>query len=261
MARGPKKHLKRIHAPKSWLMNKMGGNFAVRPTQGPHKLRQSIPIQVILRDKLKLALTGREADVILHQKEGLIHIDKKIRRDPKYPIGLMDVVDIPKTKSSYRALYDAKGRWQFVALKEKEAAFKLCRILRKEMGANSVAYLVTHDGRTIRFADPKIKIHDTIKFNLDTKEVGEVYPFEVGNVAFISDGSNRGRVGIILNIARLDGNHDIITLKDARGHTFTTRVGYVFVIGKGEKPVITLPKGEGLSYSIMEEAEKRHEAD
>lgn len=44
MARGPKKHLKRVVAPKSWMMNKLGGNFAVRPAQGPHKLRESIPI-------------------------------------------------------------------------------------------------------------------------------------------------------------------------------------------------------------------------
>lgn len=27
MARGPKKHLKRIRAPKSWMMDKMGGVF------------------------------------------------------------------------------------------------------------------------------------------------------------------------------------------------------------------------------------------
>lgn len=61
MGRGPKKHLKRVRAPHSWLMNKMGGNFAVRPSAGPHKLRESIPLQVMLRDKLGFAQTGREA--------------------------------------------------------------------------------------------------------------------------------------------------------------------------------------------------------
>ena len=30
MARGPKKHLKRIRAPKSWMMDKMGGVFVSR---------------------------------------------------------------------------------------------------------------------------------------------------------------------------------------------------------------------------------------
>lgn len=56
MARGPKKHLKRIRAPKSWLLNKMGGIYAPRPAQGPHQLEYSLPLSVILRDKLKYAM-------------------------------------------------------------------------------------------------------------------------------------------------------------------------------------------------------------
>merc|ERR1712000_433723 len=43
MARGPKKHLKRLCAPRSWMLAKSGGVFAPRPTPGPHKLRESIP--------------------------------------------------------------------------------------------------------------------------------------------------------------------------------------------------------------------------
>jgi len=32
MARGPKKHLKRIRAPTSWMLGKLGGLFATRPS-------------------------------------------------------------------------------------------------------------------------------------------------------------------------------------------------------------------------------------
>lgn len=257
MAKGPKKHLKRIRAPKSWLMNKLGGNFAVRPSQGPHCLKHSIPLQIFLRDKIKVAMNGREADTILHQKEGLVQIDKKIRRDTKYPIGLMDVIDIPKMGTAWRCLFDVKGRFTFVKIKKQESNFKLCRVLRKEMGANQIAYLVTHDGRTIRFADPTISMHDSIKYDLEKKTITEIYKFEKGNLAYISDGNNKGRVGTITHISKLDGNHDIVTLKDANNHIFTTRIGYVFIIGKGDKPVITLPKQNGLALSILEEAEKR----
>jgi len=44
MARGPKKHLKKIRTPKSWMLGKLGGLFATRPSQGPHKLRESLPL-------------------------------------------------------------------------------------------------------------------------------------------------------------------------------------------------------------------------
>lgn len=47
-------------------MDKLGGVFTVRPAQGPHKLRESLPLQIILRDKLKIALNAAEVDTILH---------------------------------------------------------------------------------------------------------------------------------------------------------------------------------------------------
>merc|ERR1712008_608714 len=43
----------------------------------------------------------------------------------------------------------------------------------------------------------------------------------------------------------------------SQGHVFATRLGYVFVIGKGNKPFISLPKGKGIKLTIAEERDKR----
>lgn len=261
MARGPKKHFKRVRAPKSWLMDKMGGVFTVRPSAGPHRLRESIPLQVVLRDKLHFARTGREVDVILHQKEGLVHVDKKVRRNPKYPVGFMDVIDLPKVGASYRVLYDVKGRFVFVKVKKQEAQIKLCKVQKKQIGANGVTYLVTHDGRTLRFADKDIQLNDTVKYNLESNEVVERYPMAVNNLAFVMNGTNRGRIGIINHISHFAGNYDLVTLKDAKGHLFTTRINFVFVIGNGNNSAITLPKESGIKPSIIEEAANRNQTE
>ena len=45
--------------------------------------------------------------------------------------------------------------------------------------------------------------------------------------------------------------------QDANGHTFATRLNYIFVIGKGSKPYISLPKGGGVKLTIAEERDKR----
>ena len=42
----------------------------------------------------------------------------------------------------------------------------------------------------------------------------------------------------------------------AAGHTFATRINNVFVIGKGDKPMISLPKGKGIRQSILQEQAK-----
>ncbi|KAG8367164.1 hypothetical protein BUALT_Bualt16G0044100 [Buddleja alternifolia] len=53
MARGLKKHLKRLNAPKHWMLDKLGGAFAPRPSSGPHKSRECLPLILILRNRLK----------------------------------------------------------------------------------------------------------------------------------------------------------------------------------------------------------------
>ncbi len=49
------------------------------------------------RHRLRLALTGREANIIVQDKEAGIKIDNKIRRDVKFPVGVMDVLTVVKT--------------------------------------------------------------------------------------------------------------------------------------------------------------------
>lgn len=86
-ARGPKKHLKRLNAPKAWMLDKLGGVYAPRPSTGPHKLRESLPLVIFLRNRLKYALTNCEVTKIMMQR--LIKVDGKIRTDSNYPAGFM----------------------------------------------------------------------------------------------------------------------------------------------------------------------------
>uniref|UniRef100_A0A915DUY9 40S ribosomal protein S4 n=1 Tax=Ditylenchus dipsaci TaxID=166011 RepID=A0A915DUY9_9BILA len=60
MARGPKRHLKRLAAPKNWMLDKLGGVFAPRPMCGPHKLRESLPLILFLRNRLNEELNLTE---------------------------------------------------------------------------------------------------------------------------------------------------------------------------------------------------------
>ena len=86
-ARGPKKHMKRLAAPHHWMLSKMGGVYAPRPSQGPHKMRECVPLVVLLRNRLKYALTRREVMMIVMQR--LVKIDGKVRTDSNFPAGLM----------------------------------------------------------------------------------------------------------------------------------------------------------------------------
>ncbi|KAL8483482.1 hypothetical protein ACS0TY_026245 [Phlomoides rotata] len=86
-ARGLKKHLKSLNALKHWMLDKLGGAFAPKPSSGPHKSRECLPLILILQNRLKYALTYREVIAILMQRHVLV--DGKVRTDKTYPAGFM----------------------------------------------------------------------------------------------------------------------------------------------------------------------------
>lgn len=105
----------------------------------------------------------------------MVKVDHKVRRNPKFPCGLMDVITIPKMNRQYRLLYDIKKRFSLVKIKAKEAEFKLCKIEKKFIGPNKTCYFVTHDGRTLKYIDPNIELNDTVKLNLVKNQVEDYY--------------------------------------------------------------------------------------
>lgn len=252
--RGVRKHQKRLSAPKHWMLSKVGGIWATKPSQGPHKLRESIPLSVILRNKLKLSLTGRESKLIVCAKEGNIAVDGKIRKDHKYPVGFMDVLTLVKTKTNYRLLYDSKGRFGLVKITGNEAEYKLCKVKARAMGPKGIPYIVTHDGRTIRFPNPDIKANDTVRVNLRNGEITDFYKFHEGCQVLINGGNNIGRVGSLVKVEKHDGGYDIIHVKDPNNKEFSTRATNVFVIGNN-KPEVTLLKSHN-RLSIVEERDQ-----
>merc|ERR1712241_1321667 len=171
-------------------------------------------------------------------KQRLIKIDGKTRTDPKFPTGFMDVVQIEKTGENFRIIYDVKGRFTVHRITAQEAKYKLCKVREVKVGPNAVPYLYTTDGRTIRYPDPTIKV-------------------DSGNLCMVTGGRNTGRVGTIMSRERHPGSFDIVHVKDANANVFPTRLGYTFIIGKGNKPYISLPKGKGVKLSIAEERDKR----
>eukprot|EP00227_Mantoniella_beaufortii_P010323 CAMPEP_0197592552 /NCGR_PEP_ID=MMETSP1326-20131121/15153_1 /TAXON_ID=1155430 /ORGANISM="Genus nov. species nov., Strain RCC2288" /LENGTH=259 /DNA_ID=CAMNT_0043158259 /DNA_START=72 /DNA_END=851 /DNA_ORIENTATION=+ len=254
MTRGPKKHLKRLNAPHHWMLAKMGGVYAPKPMSGPHKTRECLPLVLILRNRLKYALTRREAVAICMQKS--IKVDGKVRTDMKFPAGFMDVISIPKAGDNFRLMYDIKGRFVLHAIPPKEATYKLARVTRQEFTKKGIPVIVTHDGRTIRYADPAIKVHDTVKIKLETGKVSDFIKFEQGNTVVVTAGRNRGRVGVLKNVERHPGSYDIVHIQDAVGHEFATRLHNVFMIGKGDNiddAAVSLPKGNGVKLTIVEE--------
>jgi small subunit ribosomal protein S4e len=237
------------------MLDKLTGKYAPKPSPGPHKTRECLPLVVLLRNRLKYALTLKEVTLIVMQK--LIKVDGKTRTDRNYPTGFMDTITIDKTGETFRLLFDTKGRFSITPISKEEAKVKLCRVKSYAVGKRGIPFIVTHDGRTIRYPDPLIKANDTVKIDIESNKIVDHVKFEIGNLAMITGGYNHGRIGVLQHREKHPGGYDIVHLKDAKGHAFATRINNVFIIGKGTHPLVTLPRGEGVRLSIEEEKQAR----
>jgi small subunit ribosomal protein S4e len=211
---------------------------------------------MILRNRLRYASSYPEAFLILKQR--FVKIDGKARTDPKFPVGFMDTITIEKTGDRFRMLYDAKGRFQLNKITEAESQTKLCRVKKIAYAPNRTPFLSTHDGRTIRFPDPNVRINDTIVVDQATGKIKEFVRFKPGALVMITGGANTGRIGEIISRERHPGSFDIVRVKDAADNKFATRISNVFVIGASPStPLISLPRQKGIRASLVVDRERK----
>lgn len=81
------------------------------------------------------------------------------------------MISIEKTGENFRLVFDTKGRFAIHRITGEEAKYKLCKVKSNKVGPKGIPYINTHDGRTVRYPDPAIKVNDTIKLDIDTGKV------------------------------------------------------------------------------------------
>ncbi|WP_297477437.1 30S ribosomal protein S4e [Thermococcus sp.] len=243
MARkGARRHLKRLAAPNQWYIRRKEYKWAVRPRAGPHSMKTSIPLLYIVRDYLGYAKTAREARKILN--EGKILVDGRVRKDYKFPVGIMDVISIPETGEHYRVLPNRIGKLVLHPISEEEAGIKPLRIRNKRMVKGAKVQLNLHDGSNHLISmDEKdaYRTAYTVLMKVPEREVVKVIPFEVGAYVFVTQGKNVARKGKVVEVRCFPmGWPDVVTIEDENGELFDTLKEYAFVVGK-DKPEISLP--------------------
>ncbi|MCD6461192.1 MAG: 30S ribosomal protein S4e [Thermoplasmata archaeon] len=230
------KHMKRFMAPRSWIIERKRATWAIRPAPGPHPVERSIPLGLLIRDLLGYAATAREAKRIIGAAEVLV--DGKPTRDYKRPLGVMDVVSIPKTGEHFRILPDARGKLRPVRIDGEKAKWKLVRIENKTTVRGGRVQLNLHDGRNILLDKDAYRTGDVLKIALPSQEILAHYPLTGGSIAMIIGGRHRGKVSVIERFSRDTGEKDPpVVFKEK----FRTVRRNVFVIGKA-KPEISLPE-------------------
>lgn len=229
-----KRHLKRLVIPKSWSVKKKGLVFVIKPDAGPHPLKLGLPLSVVIRDILGIAKNSKEVRKILHDNETLV--DGIRRKELKFPVGIMDVIEFKKSNEFFRVVLD-KGKIRLIPIDKKERGIKPCKIIGKTL-VKGKTQLNLYDGKNILVEKDTYNVGDIVVISLPKQEIKEHIKLEKGCLIYLIGGKHSGDIGKIEDIIS-----NKITYKGKNGEIIETLKKYVFVIGK-DKPVVSLAKKE-----------------
>ncbi len=232
------KHMKRLNAPRALRVHRKEKKWTVKPSPGGHLIEKAIPLSLVIRDVLNLADTLRETKRII--SNGEIIVDGSIKKDYKYPVGLMDVISIPKLKKDYRVLFDRKGKLALTEISSSDAKWKLCKIENKKVLKKNKRQINLHDGRNKIVEKDEYNTGDVLKIDLKNKKILDRYEFKKGTVSMITGGSHIGEIANIEKTDIISSSKSNISIMKGE-NDFTTLQEYVFPIGKN-KPTINLPE-------------------
>src|SRR3989344_6450651 len=112
-------HIKRLAAPKTWPIERKKTKWVTRPNPGSHPLERCLSLNFVLKEMLQYAKTSREVKKILNQEK--ISVDSKVRKDPHFPVGLLDVLTIKDTNEHFRVFLNKKGKLMLHKIKKEES--------------------------------------------------------------------------------------------------------------------------------------------
>ncbi len=235
-----KKHLKRLPAPRSWRIERKTQFWTIKPSPGPHPAEWSVPVGLILRDMLRVCDTAREARHVLNGRS--ILVDGRPVINPKFSVGLMDVLTLKETKSHYRMLVDGRGRMALVPIEDSDATWKLCRIEDKTTVRGGKTQLNLHDGRNVLLAKDQYKTGTTLKVHVPEQKILGHYELAPGAASLITGGKHVGELAHVLDVhLTRNPRANVVTFKEG----FSTDIDKVFVVGK-EAPDVKIPEAPAI---------------
>lgn len=208
--------------------------WTVTPKPGPHTKETSVALGIVIRNYTGIVKTMKEVKKILANNE--VKVNGVVRKSHQFPVGLFDVVSIPKQKLFYRMVFDEKGRL-VLATVENEPKTKISKVTKKVMTKKGVQ-VTTNDSRT--FIGVKANVGDSLQITLPEGKVSEVIEFKEGNLAYVTKGARCSQIAKIVELIKgAERKEELVKLQKGK-EEFETIPRNVIIVGKSKVEVEVL---------------------
>jgi len=152
-------------------------------------------------------------------------------------VGIMDVIEIPKTKEYFRVLFDKKGSVNLLKIDESEKNTKLFKLINKTIVRGKKVQLNLHDGTNL-LSEEGYATSSTLVMKVPDMKIVDSLEFKEGYIGLVIKGKNVSKIGKISKITPFGIYNDAVLLESGNDK-FQTLKDYVLVVGK-DSPIIKL---------------------
>jgi len=225
-------HIKSLASPKALKIHRKEKTWIVKSAPGPHKVEESIPMGVVLRDYLGLAQNRKEVRFMLNNKDVLV--DGRVVKSEKFPVGLLDIIEIPKLGKNYIIMVDSNARLYPKEADKKLAGQKLCKLTNKSMLKGGKLQLNFYDGKNLIVDakdSKKYVVGGTAVVKLPEGKVLEFIDSTKDKIALVAKGRHAGKIGKVVDITESNLNLKSLTTLECEGEQVLTNTDFIFIVG------------------------------
>ena len=185
---------------------------------------------------LGYANTARDVRNMLRGNNVLIN--KVVRKDYRFPVGLFDVIELPKTKEYFRLIQMNNLRFILYKISREEAEIKPSKIIKKTKLKKGKLQINLSDGRNLLVGKDDYKVGDTLMLDLNTNTAKSHLKLHKNSHVYLMEGKYTGRTAVIDSVIETKNLNPAKIICKSGEEKFETLKKYAFVIGDE----ITIPK-------------------
>jgi small subunit ribosomal protein S4e len=225
-----KKHLFSLNAPANWPIKRKEHIWVTRPNPGSHPLNRCLSLSLLIKEILGYAKTAREVRNILNNGE--ILINNKVIKEPKFSVGVFDIIKIKSKNETFLLLINSKNKYETKKISGKESNLKLCKVINKKTLKKGLIQVNLFDGRNIIVDKDSYKTGDTIILDLEKNKINSHLKLEKNSIVYLIGGKYIGNIGKVEDIVSKKGLQKSKILLKIDDKNIETLKEYAFVVDK-----------------------------
>ena len=225
-SKGNDRHMKRLASPRYQHVEKKVNPYIIKPNAGRHTAVTSIAIATVLKEKLGVVGSTKEAKMVLGA--GSVEVNGKAIKDFRYPLGFGDVLRFKPSGEHYVIGVGRKGAVSVEKSSDGGTAEQAFKVIGKYVSKGNKEMIRLYNGTVVPSVSG-VKVNDSVK--IKEGKVSGVLKLQKGALCLVIRGVHASESGTISEIRPGSAVRPAIVEIESRNGKMETLLDNVMAVG------------------------------